>query len=394
MPAFAQLLVPLVVLALQDRTEARLRSFDQGDPRLDLANIPSVNLALTSERTEATLTYSPAFTLLAVGAPDFDFVTFHTVEGQLTYRFRRGFMSLRESANFGQNNFRLTLAPGVTDPSAPRPTDPDVPATPNTPSAAPTQGRVLDQVVWYASSTTTLTFGQSLSARTNLYEYATYGVRGGLDDVAAETYPLQQQLAVGTGVGVQVSRRDTLTSTIGGQQVRTRGFADAYVVGVQEDWARILSARVRGNLAAGLGYGFGTDLDGNETRRFFPTLTLRLTADVLPQASLNASVALAPVVDQFTGAIDQRVTWLLAFNQSFGKFSWTASANGTVSVDQSTSTSITSAGGTLGAFYQLSRDFSVDARASSSFQVLAGVEPSSLWIGLIGLTYKPTPRPL
>ena len=393
--SLAVLLAPLVVVGFEDRVETRVRTFGDGAPRVDLVESASLQLSISGQRNSATIGYAPMLLLLSVGTPEQAVGFAQAFDGTVNHTYRRGFVSLQQSAVLARNNLRLTLVPQPLDPAGPSDQTPTVPLPPG---SAASGSAFYDTVVWFGSTRTSLALGQTLSPRLRLHESASYSAHGGLGSATETLYPRQYQQAAGAGLSQTLTRRDTLTHGLDAQRTTTSGRAQVYVLSLRETWAHVFSSATSGQLAAGLAYAREADVP-EEGREPLDTWLPVGEASLMSRwsgegarAALTAAVGVAPTVDWLSGRLDQRGYVNLAFTEERRRFTWFVGGSGMTSLDQSTPNALTIAAVAAGASQRWSREISVDANVTASRQLFGeNISASTLWMAFAGITYRPNP---
>jgi hypothetical protein len=396
MPGPTHLLLPLALVAFEERTEARVHAFSAEAARLDLVQNARLRLSVDDQRNTAALAYAPTLLLLSAGSPDNEVALFHTFDALLTHRYRRGFVSLSQATTFGRNNFRLALAP-TTAPDTSSPSSPaNVALQP--PGAPASRGPVFDEVVWFGSTMTTLTLGQTLTPRLSAYEYANYSVHGGLDSQARALFPTQHQQTLGTGLVSLLSPRDTVTSGIDAQRTSTTGLNEIYLLALRERWQHEFSARTNGTLSVGAAYAVERDPQQDSPGPWLPLAEAGVTtgwSETGTQSRLAAYVGVTPAVDWFSGQLDHRAYANLTLSQSHHTRRWFVTGSAVTSLDQSVDSSLTAVALVIGASQLLSPELTLDSTLSTSWQLFESQDtPAFLWMGTVALTYRPRAWPL
>lgn len=386
--AVSPLLLSLVLLGFEDRAEARARSFSDEEVFVDLVEAARLTLSVSEQRNVAELNYSPSLTLFSVGTSQMDLATFHTLSGMVAHTYRRGYVSLHESLTIGRENFRLALTPSAFE--LPDPTDPTL--TPKAPGAAAAQASVFDRLVWFGSTTTTLSLGQMLTPRTNLFEYASYGVHGGLDPGARELYPFFRQLSVGGGVTHSLSLRDTLLSGVDAQRTSTSDDVEVDILILREAWTHVVSPTTTTSLMAGASYASQRSPTG-DIRLWLPVAEAGVvtTWASYPRRSLSATVGVAPVADWLSGLLDYRAYGSLALTETRGRLSWSVATSATSSIGSTGDSDLTAIVVSGLVSYQKTPELFFDASAGTSwllFDEQVGAPPA-LWNVSAGVTYRP-----
>lgn len=386
--AFSPLLLSLVLVGFEDRAEARTRSFGGEEVFVDLVESARLTLSVSEQRNVAELDYAPSFTLFSVGTSQMDLATFHTLSGMVAHTYRRGYVSLHESLSIGRQNFRLALTPSTFVP-----TDPSDPTfNPEAPGSAAARTSVFDRLVWFGSTTTTLSLGQTLTPRTHLFEYASYGVHGGLDPGGQDLYPLFRQLSVGGGVTHSLSPRDTLLSGVDAQRTSTASDIDVDLLIVREAWTHAVSALTTTNLMAGASYASQRSPTG-DLRYWLPLAEASVVTNLAsyPRRSFSATVGIAPVADWLSGLLDYRAYGSLALAETRGRLSWSVATSATSSIGSTDTSDLTAIVVSGIISYQKTPELFFNAAAGTSwllFDEQVGVPPA-LWYVSAGITYRP-----
>ncbi len=409
-PVFAQ----AATLTLADTSDTTVR-FDQVDDEThwDASTTPSATLNLYTHRAAYTLRYAPNFSLLYIGEESTvdeetgeqtfgqEWAIYHNLSASATLRFRRTSLTLSEQFTYGARNYRFDVAPVADAPSG-TPSEPDPGAPiPGEPGDTPVgQQGAEDVVVTLGSSTSTLGLGHRLAPRLNLSEYVAYSISVPMDEASRPFYPLQRSLTSGVGVGYDVTRRDTLTTSLTGDLYYTEPHDDlkvrSAIVQLREDWTREWFRQFTTTFGVGATYA--------RTDRGEQTIEV-ITADVGPSGTagveynwghagaryrLYGSFGSAPVVDRFTGIVDPRFFAGAGLSRTEHRLTVTLAATGAQSADPDGDAPLASFGASLTAFYEVTQqlylrlggstsssetplDFSERPEAPTQYTVFAGL---------------------
>jgi hypothetical protein len=405
---FAPVLAQALTLAVADRTETRVR-VSGAESGWDAQTTPSATLALTTRRASWSLAYAPSFTALAIADPAFELLVFHNVSASALLRFDSTFVTLQQTAGYGERNFRLATVRAVApDVDVPNETDtaaddaaPDgdadgeqAQAPPNQPTQAPpAQALAANDVVRFGSSHTAVGATHVLSRRSWLAESAGYSVSGGHDQRSQRVYPLQRGPTAGATFGYRPSRVDDLFSGVSAEHVVTDAVGDATVIVADERWAHRFSRAVRGELGAGLAFarsrveGARADYDAAPVAAAAVTTVLQQRAGLL---TATVNVLIAPAVDRTSGRVDERLQWNASLARRRNALTLIAATGGARSLYGSAVTELTSVNAALGAIVQFDEAVSWDSGVSLLWQSFARTESApALWSAYTGLSIAP-----
>jgi hypothetical protein len=263
------------------------------EPTLDADTSPEVKLAVRSRRWELTVDYAPRFTDSLAGA---DRQSYVLQQGRLGARYqdRRGSVSLYEDSGYGRLSL-LTLGayPGAG-------------ATPGTaPIAAPPTTALLD----YAWSRTGIVARLIVSRRWGVNATGELALSGGASASAQATLPFQTAIRVGLGADYAASRRDHLTAQVDTSRATfSTGLEDTLVQG-KLSWRHDLDSTFATTLAAGIG-GSTSRAETSPVVRSAAAPIVEAGLTYRPRAGeieLGLGVKLSPVIDAFSGRVDQRI---------------------------------------------------------------------------------------
>lgn len=388
----ALLLAPLVLAGFEDRVEARARAFTDGPARIDLVESARFELRMNGERNQLSLSYAPTLLVLSVTTPEETALGLgQTLDATVTHTYRRGFVSLQQAATLTRNNLRLTLGAQAAAPSG---GSMAAPVTPPVPSGDANVGPLFDQLVWFGSTRTTLGFGQNLARRWNAYEYASYGVQGGLDSDDLAFYPRQLEVGGGAGIQQNVSRADDLTHGVNGRHFRNSRGPEVLLIDARESWRHRFTERSFATLSAGVAYASERDEAGrDDTWRPIAEAGLETRWSARGYiTALEVAAGVVPTVDLFTGRLDQRAFGRAALAQDRHAYRWYVAANGISSLEVDQEDSLSSVAGSAGIGRPLTPELTLEASILVSWQLRAQEEtPPALWMTSVGLTYRPRP---
>lgn len=352
------------------------------EPTVDADTSPEVKLTVRSRRWELTASYDPRFTGSLAGA---DRQSYALQQGRLTTRFqdRRGSIALYEDSGYGRLSL-LTLGayagatPGTT------------PGT--TPIAAPPTTAILD----YAWSRTGIVARLIASRRWSASLTGELALSGGTSASAQATLPFQTAVRVGIGAEYAASRRDHLTAVLDtSHAVFSNGVEDTLVQG-KVSWRHDLDRTFATTLAAGL---------GESTTRPEAAAVARSSAAPIVEAGityrprggeidLGLTVKLSPVIDAFSGRIDQRI-------EASANVAWTPTRDLAIQAQLGVARSIPwgegvamSLGfGGIAASYRVSDVIQLDAGARSAWIEAPEIDMPAQWMVFTGITVRiPTLR--
>jgi hypothetical protein len=414
------LLAQAVTVTVGDRSEARVRI--QGDvKRFDVETRPSVRLGIATPRTALTLGYSPGVTELSVGTPDAQLIVYHTGFASGSLRFERTTLSLSQSATYGTQNFSVaavalapTAPPQAAPPTASEPTqqlprapgDSQAPAgpplTPAPSAPVPTPGtgaqvQAVNRTVLFGASSTTAGIQHLVSRRVFAGASGGYDISGGLDEPSRASIPIQKGPFAGARVGYLATRVDNLTTFADARWVKTDDTVDARLYSAGEEWTHRFQPNLSGTLGAGAGF---TQIETlvppvTRTKRLDPAAGAAMTyAFGVRGAHVETSgaVRVSPVIDRFTGGGDQRVAWGLGVTWTERQLTLSGGVSGSRSVDLTNPNAISAYGGSAGAAYHLTPEWTVETGVRASKQIMAGFEPIPiLWGAFVAVGYASTP---
>lgn len=392
----APLLAQALTLTLGDDSDLRAR-VEEKELSWDVTTIPNVTLRLDTRKVGYSLSYAPSISFLSIGTEDESTTVLHNVNLTATARFKRTTAALNQYFSMGTTNYRLDAAPALTGGATePEPEGPEPGAPPTIP---PGQQGSVNEVVTVGSSTTSLGLAHVVTRRSTINEYASYTMAGGLNEPSRQAYPLQRGFGAGLGYVFTPGQRDTLSTNLTGDVVYTDPDVRSLVTTLRESWGRSWSSGFVVTVGVGATY-LRTDR-GAQTEE-------ALVVDVGPVGSLSATyrwgahganyaltatVGSTPAVDRFTGYVDPRVLWLLSLSRSKRRLTLEASATGAHSTDPDSIAPLSTVGGSVGAFYQLTDELALRAGGSASVEVISPEDdhPPPLWLFYVGFSFSTQP---
>jgi hypothetical protein len=355
---------------LGDRTEIRARAPDPvtNAAALDVDTMVDARLEYRSPRTTYTLGYTPHLYALDVNDVGIQPSLIHGWNGQGEWRTGNAIVDLSENGSYGQLAFGSLAA--VATPGTPEPTQPggQPNPVPNVQPVAPVQ--TLDIL----ASTTTATSILQLRPWT-LRGMVGYQLFGGADAASRTVLPSGQGPLAQAQADVQTDARDHLVTLLDAQVVSFDPTgSQIMLLQAWEQWRYRLTRSSDTMLGVGAGetrardaslapYAYSTDplAEGQYNYRFGPT-------DARVKLTLDAR--LAPLINQLTGLVDERVQATGEGSLTHRLWTYRASVTGAESTDQSSSDAVQMLMGEVDALYQVTPalSFDVGARAVAENQ--------------------------
>jgi hypothetical protein len=344
---------------------------------LDADTSPEVKLSVRARWWELTADYSPRFTGTLAGG---DRQSYVLQQGRLGARFqhRRGSLSLYEDSGFGRLSL-LTLgsyagaAPGTA------------------PLAAPPTTALLD----YTWSRTGIVARLIASRRWGVSFTSELSLSGGTSSAAQASLPFQTALRAGAGAEYAASRRDHLTSQLDtSRAVFSTGLEDTLVSG-KVSWRHDLDRTFATTLAGGIGWSTSRPEAGAARSTAAPIAEAGVSYQ--PRAGeieLGLSVKLSPVIDAFSGRIDERV-------EGTANVTWTATRELAIQAQLGVARSIPwgegvamSLGfGAITASYRVNDLLQLDVGGRTAWIKAPGIDTPPQWMAFAGATVRiPTLR--
>jgi hypothetical protein len=415
------ILAQAVAVTVGDRTEARTR-VDSGHVFIDADTRPSIQLDAWTPRTTFGLGYSPTVTALGINSPNAVVVVVHSAQAVAGYRFERTSFSLGENVTYGRENFRAlsiasasqlgptpaagpgTMPPGQTG-SPPDPTASGQGGQTPAPGATPLpQVQGVDETVVYGSSNTSARIQHAFSRRLGGAVTGSYQISGGLDARSRAAIPVQKGPGAGAGVRYIATLVDTVGLTVTGDAIRTEAPATALLpattteirqIGAVVNWAHRWTGQLSGQLFGGAFYERTEQLDPpteatNDVRPEIGASLNYLTGFQGGHLAVGISSTIAPVIDRFSGLVDERASWATVISWTRGRLTLLGTVAGVESLYAAeTAPSFLSYAGSAGAIYRLTREWSVDGGVRASWQRSLGVGTLPiLWGAFVGITYR------
>ncbi len=398
--ALAPLFAQAMTVSVADTTDFRARFFED-TVHYDTSTRPSLTLGARTHRTGYTLTWEPMVTALNIGEPEFDLMVLNTLRAIATTSSRRNTLSLGQEFSYGQRNFRLELAPQLPR-AGDTPEEPQPGPQPETPAQSVAgQERAQNQIVDFGSSATSLALGHALTRSVQLFEYGIYTVSGGFGTPSRELYPLQRDLETAVGLRYAATHRDAFTTLAQGRFVHTAETTAAPATNTTaltllQGWSRTFKKDLELRLDAGVAYyRVETPTEQEEDIGFEPATSLAFAYDWMSSGARytwTVSAGVTPATDRFTGLVDSRAFWQVELRRVKGRLTLYAASTGAYSLDQDSTSALSSITGTLGSSYQVTKEFLLEGGVSGSTQSLIDSQTNTaLWEAFMGFTYQPRP---
>jgi len=356
LPWFAPVLAQVVTLDVGNRTEARYVVAQ--DHRYEAATRPGAVLQLKWPSYQLSLGYNASLLVTPLEAAPRDLLVFHSASLDTSYRIERTTLSLTSTISWGEVNFLTTLlqnpAPvvatpdttsdgGATDgaklpPDQPPPSsNPNAGPAPGTPAPGIQQTRVPNQVVRYATSSTTLRAAQEVTRRLQLGAFVRYTRAGGMNDAALKYYPKTH----GTSVGLDgqhtllVTKRDSFfTTSIGTHTKSSTGDLATSLIS-STVWTHAIDRHLASNLGAGLSITRISQTDGLIAYGVYPNFQIGFTYQAKLLRGIFSAQATAysfPALDPLRATVDPQVGARGALGWSRDRFSTSLTGNGALSI--------------------------------------------------------------
>ncbi len=332
---------------LSERTEVRGRDPDQttGGATMDLDLDLDARLGLSSSHHVYTLAYTPRLTFLDLNAVGLQPALLNGLLASAEWRNGHVSVLVSETASYGERAIQslgTLTAPGTPPPTQPQP-------------VANAQLQVTVEKFLFASSNTTVS--STLTLRRWLVTGTVgYQLSGGADSVAQQTLPFQQGPTADALADLRLTRHDHLVTDVSALQdtfSAPAGFPAAnaaagapgtgtelILIEGQERWkhawtrttdtvlsAGVAEARARDSATAPYVYSTDPMVEGSVEQRFGRGKNL---------GSIVLDLRLAPLVNQLTGIIDERVQGSVTGTWTHRKVTLGASLTAAQSTDQST----------------------------------------------------------
>jgi hypothetical protein len=343
------------------------------EPTVDADTTPEAKLTVRSRWWDVTASYAPRFTGSLAGA---ERQSYALHQGRIGARFqdRRGSVYLYEDSGHGRLSL-LTLGAYAG-------------ATPGTtPIAAPPTTAILD----YAWSRTGIVARLIASRRWGVNATGELALSGGASASAEATLPFQTAIRVGLGAEYAASRRDHLTGLLDtSRAVFSTGLEDT-LVQAKVSWRHDLDRTFATTLAVGI----GASTSHPETASVVRTAAAPIVEAGIsyrPRASeldLGLNVKLSPVIDAFSGRVDQRV-------EGSANVAWTPARDLSIQAQLGVARSIPwgegvalSLGfGAITASYHVSDVIQLDAGVRSAWTRAPGIDSPPQWMAFAGATVR------
>jgi hypothetical protein len=402
--------VPLTVLSASDVASARVRPGTDGAATIDLLNVATLRADLSLRRIRFTAAYSPQFTLYDLIQSEAQPALYQQLGFSLAATVRRVTLNVGVTGAIGQLNRRLELGPlgtatppptaGTTDGSdgstdgtsdgtadTPAPTT-DPGSTTTTPPPSPTL-RSINQTTWIGSTQWSARVGYRINRYSSAYVDGLYSVQGSLGEDTG-VYPVQQISGGSAGVQNGLGRGVSLASAGSFSRIATAGLGRQYLAG----WSETLQAALPRQWTVGLSLGISCALATKGSRQditfCFPTANAILGRQSRGPNQFRWSFTLAPVVDQFTGEVDQRATALLGYGRRWGRLYIDLSGGGSASFRVTNMQAFYLVGANALAGWAITQELQGAVSAGASYQISDLPNQTGLvWAGGLQLSYAP-----
>lgn len=342
-------------------------------PTLDAATSPEVKLDVRSRRWELTADYTPRFTGSVAGSDPQSYVL---QQGRLGARFqdKRGSLSLYQDTGHGRLSM-LTLGA----------------AQAATPGTTPLGALPTTEVIDYAWSRTGIVARLIASRRWDLRFTGELALSGGAGSLARASLPFQTALRAGIGAGYAASRRDHLSTTLDASRaVFSTGLEDM-LVETKVSWRHDLDRGLSTTLAGGLGWSTSRP-DAAPAARSAVAPVVEAGLSYRPRAStieVGLTVKLAPVIDAFSGRIDQRVDGTAAVTWAPAR---DLAVQGQLGVGRSIpwgeGVPLSLGFGAVTASYSVNDVVQIDGGGRSAWSKAPGIDAPAQWMVFAGATFR------
>lgn len=282
-------------LRLTDTTTAYLRSrvLARG-AAFDVDTMPDVDLGLRWRRAQVSLRYAPQLTFRNVaGEDEFTLMAMHNAALVVSAGGRRLRLQVAQTLSIGRWNL------GALTPLADRdPTTPD--------SATTARGTLLPytETLRLRSEQTSASATYAWSRRVRSELRGSYGLYGGAPGESRRYLPLQYTGAVSLSVGVLLTRRQQLESTLSGSHVSTSNDYEHWVATLGQAWSMRLARTTSTSLALGAFVHDSHLPDGSRRTGVVPAGAASLSHGVLfhrVRTTLMAGGSVIPFFNMITG---------------------------------------------------------------------------------------------
>lgn len=418
-PLLAPILAQVITLQVGDRTEARY--IEYGTSAYEGETSPSVQLGIGWGRADFAVGYGPSLTLTPLERKPRDLLVFHEAAASAGYSWRKTRLQLTSSVGVGDVNFRVDAlqGPGGIDLDAdgePAPDDtpddatgggqdpqqPQQPTTggtdapqPGQQGEAPPSGelRIVDRVVRYYRSTTTLSLTHEPVRNVSLGAEVGYTRAGGLNEAAELYYPVLSGWFVGGNVAYRYSldSRNAFVSNASLVKTWSSNENQAATLNATETLEHIFDRRTQGSIGAGLNITRFSQPDGLRGFSVFPTFQASLSHQIsLFRGLLSTGIYTyaSPALDPLRALVDPRLGGGGYVSYTRRRFSMSLNGGAQLSlapVDHDAG-SIDSAQADARVAYRIAELVEVDAGGRYARQAVQGVTvlPPS-WAAFVGL---------
>ena len=368
-------------LVVSDRSELRLRDSHEPTGRaIDLDTAPGATLRMTDRRWEVEAFYGPRFTALATNVDlESDVTLLHRGRVGVAWHDENVRIGTTEEVMYGQESF-ATLTSALPANGLPRL---DVLPPPTTIDYVRSRSAVLATV--------------ALSRRTTFLSGLEYWVEGGTNEPSRRVLPLHKGPRIEEIVEYRLSRRDRVSSAIVAQRLVFSSGPEDTIVEASERWSHSIDRVTETSLRVGSALA-AEKADSASSVRYtaHPVVEARITHELLSHLQMIGEIAVAPIVDRVSGAVDERMDARLASMWWFFPHMGVRAIGGvTRSVPIDKSNSVSFAVGEAAFIYQPSPEVRAELGTRAAWQGV-GREDSgpALWTAFVALTLSTRPLEL
>jgi len=331
-PLFAPVFAQLITIGVYDRTEARHVTLS--DAHYEAQTTPGASLTLAWRHSDLALRYAVSLLVLPLESKSREWLPYHTVGLNASYRLRRTSFGFTNTTSFGALNFQtatLNGAQAAADPAAPEAT-PGEPASPETVPQVYVANRTVHRVV----SITSFDAVHGLDRNTTLSGGVRYSLAAG-SGADAEREPRVAGLAFTASLqhSTKLSAHDSATLNIVALDNWSSSGNHATTTQATDTWQHALDRHTSTILGAGLSVLRLHQDSGLTAFTILPTLFTGLDYSSLAgrgRLTLQLRARSAPAPDPLRGTVDPRLTGLASVGWARDRFSSAMSGYGAASL--------------------------------------------------------------
>jgi hypothetical protein len=344
-------------LAVSDRTELRVRAPGTSTAAsLDAETALAAEVTLAARRWEASLAYTPRFTLWDLGDSAFEPTALQGGRARVAWIGSRARLSLEQTGSYGGVSFASSSFVPDTEGQLPR-----VEPVPTAP------------IVQMVSSTTTLASRISLR-RWTVDSSVGYQLAGGADAAARALLPLQYGPFAEATADYAAWRREHLVTKISASETTFSSGPESVLMEADEGWRHLWSRIVETRLAIGIAEAKARASSfaaaGLTT---YPVVEAAFERRATAGGSVGVAVdgRLGPAVNRIDGLVEQRIQGTIVASHHHRRFATRVFASAAQSLPPGGPSATSLFAGELGVAYDATSVVAFDVGARTIWERIA-----------------------